>query len=475
MERQQTVAGASGRRALPDALATAVLALFLLLLAAIFGLRGSVRPIVLLVGAGLGAVLLARPSLGPSLLVIAALVWPVSIGTGTEVTLNLSSLLAPALLALWGLTLVAQRRLHLTPSRANLPLALFLLAGLLSLALGNALWDPAVPRSDRFILVQLAQWAIFAFAAGAFWLGANLIRSEARLRRLTWLFLYLGGGLAILRQAPGLASLVAPLTTIAFVRAPFWALLAGLAGGQLFFNRALGLGRRLFLLAVLGVAVYETTFHGRLSISEWVGVLAVASVLVWLRFPRLRWVIAAVLVVLIVIGILFPAVYGFAGGDPRWEESGGSRLVLIGRVVSVTARNPLTGLGPASYRNYAGMTPLPYRQALWLDPKVSSHNNYVDLYAHTGLLGLGLFLWAMAEIGRLAWRLTQRLPRDGFLEGYAVGMTAAWAAAMVIMMLADWMLPFVYNIGFPGFQAALPVWLFLGGLAAVENLPEAKA
>ena len=41
------------------------------------------------------------------------------------------------------------------------------------------------------------------------------------------------------------------------------------------------------------------------------------------------------------------------------------------------------------------------------------------------------------------------------------------------MLLADWILPFVYNIGFPGFQASVLVWLFLGGLVALENMPDA--
>lgn len=42
------------------------------------------------------------------------------------------------------------------------------------------------------------------------------------------------------------------------------------------------------------------------------------------------------------------------------------------------------------------------------------------------------------------------------------------------MLLADWILPFVYNIGFPGFQASVLVWLFMGGLVALEQI-EAKA
>ena len=40
--------------------------------------------------------------------------------------------------------------------------------------------------------------------------------------------------------------------------------------------------------------------------------------------------------------------------------------------------------------------------------------------------------------------------------------------------MADWILPFVYNIGFPGFQASVLVWLFLGGLVALEGMGETE-
>jgi hypothetical protein len=54
-------------------------------------------------------------------------------------------------------------------------------------------------------------------------------------------------------------------------------------------------------------------------------------------------------------------------------------------------------------------------------------------------------------------------------------MLAAWVGAMVIMLLADWLLPHVYNIGFQGFQASLLVWMFLGGLVAVEQMTERES
>jgi O-antigen ligase len=164
-------------------------------------------------------------------------------------------------------------------------------------------------------------------------------------------------------------------------------------------------------------------------------------------------------------------VYEFAGGDEAWKLTGGSRLVLIQRVVEVSMRNPIMGLGPAAYRPYADIKPLHYMGAYWMDPKVNSHNNYVDLFAHGGLVGLAFFFWFVAALARLGWRLHHRF-QSGFAAGYVNAMLAAGAASLTLMLLADWLLPFVYNIGFVGFQASVLVWLFLGGLVALDNLQD---
>jgi hypothetical protein len=93
-----------------------------------------------------------------------------------------------------------------------------------------------------------------------------------------------------------------------------------------------------------------------------------------------------------------------------------------------------------------------YEGAYYFNIGLSAHNNYVDLFAHGGIVGLGLFLWFMTELALLQARLRKHYP-DGFTGGYVNGMLAAWFAIMTIMVLADWFLPFVYNIGF-GFQSA---------------------
>jgi hypothetical protein len=437
--------------------------------AIVFGLRNSRLPLFLSI-AGTGAlVLLQQPFLGLVAIVVLALVVPMEIGTGTEVTLNPVTLLVPALLAVWILDLMRRREIRFVPSRTNRPLLLFLLAGLLSIVIGLGTWDPAVPRAANFAMVQLAQWAIFAFAAIAFWLTGNLVQDIAWLRRLAFFFLGLAGGLALLRVIPVSGTLLGSVATLAVDRAPFWTLLSAMAGGQLLFNRQLSRGWQVFLGATLAAAGLYVFYWQRPTVSNWVGFVAVVGTLAWLRWPRLRWPVILLLAALAVSGVLSSAVYEFAGGEAEWLESGGSRMVLIGRVIEVTMRNPITGLGPAAYRLYAGMKPLPYGATYYIAPQINAHNNYVDLFAHVGLLGLVLFFWFAVELTRLGHRLRVHFTR-GFVAGYVSGMLAAGAGALVLMMFADWILPFVYNIGFAGFQASVLVWLFLGGLVALEQV-----
>jgi hypothetical protein len=203
--------------------------------------------------------------------------------------------------------------------------------------------------------------------------------------------------------------------------------------------------------------------------SNWVSVVVVLGVLLWFRLPKLRWLALSVLAVLVASGVLFQSIYTFAGGDVKWEESGASRGVLIGRVLEDSMRNPITGIGPAAYRWYGMTRPLAYQGAWWVQPLINTHNNYVDLFSQTGIVGLALFLWFMLELLRVSLRLRSR-HKDGFAGGYVASMLGAWTGIMVIMALADWFLPFVYNIGFSGFQASVLVWMFFGGLLFYEEL-----
>jgi hypothetical protein len=438
-----------------------------LLGAAYLGSHVSDRWLVLLVAVVGALMLLRRPVLGLFALIVGALLIRFDIGTGTEVKLNLAALLVPALLGLWLLDMVRRRELRLASSLLNKPLWVFLFAGLFSLLVGIVTWDAAVPRSGSLIIVQLAQWALFAFSVGACWLMGNLVCDKTRLKHLTFFYLAIAGGLAILRVLPGGSNVEYGVTTFAVERSPFWMLLMALASGQLLFNEKLSATWRLFLLVVLAAILLFAFVLERQTLSHLAGVVSAAGMLAWLRWPRWRWAFG--LMAALTVLIFSSALYQFVGGNAEWEESGGSRLALIGRVVEVTMRNPVTGLGPAAYRSYARMKPLAYGQALWVDPQVNSHNNYVDLFAHMGLVGLAIFFWFSIEVVRLCFRL-RRYFVGGFEAGYLNAMLAAWVSSLVLMLFADWILPHVYNIGFPGFQASVLVWLFLGGLVSLEQV-----
>lgn len=448
-----------------------VLILGVIGLAFLAGLYTSPRVLVL-VGMGIGVFVLVRYlELGLLGLVVVALVVPFTIGTGTEVSLNLAVLFVPVLLGVWVLDMVRQRDVRLVQSSVNRPLLWFLGAGLLSLAVGNVMWNPVVPRPGNLLLVQLGQWAIFALSAGAFWLSGNLIREERWLRWVTVCFLVLSGALTVARLVWGDWQLIGRTATVAIIRAPYWISLISILGGQLLFNRGMHVRWRWCLLALLFAALYYAFVSERESISTWAPLLVVFGVLLWLRYPRLRWPL--VLCALVGPVLLFQPLYEFAGGDQEWTVSGGARLALIRRTIALTRENPLLGLGPASYRHYGFLEPLRYEKALWMRASVSAHNNYVDLYAQVGLVGLGLFLWFLFELARLGWRLRE-IYVEGFAAGYVNGMLAALAGICAAMLLLDWFLPFVYNVGFPGFQASVLLWMFFGGLVSLEAMARTR-
>lgn len=431
--------------------------------------RYSSITLLLLIWCGFGAVVLLRwPILGLVAVILTALLVPVEINTGTDVPLNVTVLIIPFILGTWLVRQLLRRKSRTAKSRTFYPLLLFQVTALLSIFIGNVLWDPLVPKPNNFILVQFAQWAIFALSGIVFFLAANLITNPRYFKYLVLFFLVIGGCLSVLGGVFGPFIVAEDLTTEAIVRAPFWILLAAISGGQLLFNNRIGRAGRIALMIVF-LSIFVSTFvELRGSVSNWVGVLIVAAVLIWLRWPRLRIAATILTALLLLTGILTQTLWEFGGGDTEWTTSGGSRITLATRVIEVSMANPVTGLGPAAYRSYAAMEPMQYGRAFWVNPSVNSHNNYIDIFSQTGLIGLGLFLWFMVSIFLLAWRLAQKY-KTGLISGYINSMIASWAAIMVVMLLLDWFLPFVYNVGFPGFQASVLVWLFFGGLVGIEN------
>jgi hypothetical protein len=137
---------------------------------------------------------------------------------------------------------------------------------------------------------------------------------------------------------------------------------------------------------------------------------------------------------------------------------------------SILPVNPWLGVGFANGWHFAVQNPI------WgnIFSGYSSHDNYVDIITQTGVVGTLIFVWLLAAIGRLAWRLRTQVT-DGFARGYVYACLAGFAAMFLSGFLGDWFMPFAYNLGLSGTRGSLLGWLLLGGLVTIEQIVKQPA
>jgi O-antigen ligase len=194
-------------------------------------------------------------------------------------------------------------------------------------------------------------------------------------------------------------------------------------------------------------------------------VLVVVAATVWIGAPKMAYILSLIAVGGIgtqINAILDNFIYV---GDNSYSET--TRLAAWGIIIKMINVNPFFGLGPANYSFYTPLFPI-----LGWNVQFNSHNNYVDIIAQTGILGIFCFLWVFWEVGRLGWRMILRVRKmeAGFAQAYVYGVTGGLVATVAAAMLGDWFLPYVYNITIRGMRASMLPWLFFGGLIALNHL-----
>lgn len=442
-----------------------------LIFSVFFSYRISTSAIIVLLG-GMGAlVLLRQPGLGLAVLAALSFTLPLEIGTGSEVSLTAPVFLIPGITAVWLLDSFRKHSLVIPTSRSVLPLILFIISGLFSLLAGNVYWDPQVPRSGNLLLVQFGQWGIFFLSAVVFILAGELGKQETWLQLAVFVFLVIGSLVVLESFLPPSFHILGWSSAKMANRSMFWVWLAAMATGQLVFNQKLKTYVRTGLFVLLLAATYFIWFQLNDWVSGWAPFTIAVLVIIWLRIERQRRALGLLigLFFLIFVLVFFPTLYEHAGGEQELNVSWGGRWMLYQATLDLVKEHPFLGLGPAAYRHYGHTRWLGtgYEGPLWIRPNISSHNNYIDIYAQMGLLGLGLLLWFLIEYSLTAWKLTSHFKGD-FNQGYVFGVLGGLAGTLVSMLLADWFLPFVYNIGFVGFRTSAIAWMFLGGLLAIE-------
>ena len=315
---------------------------------------------------------------------------------------------------------------------------------------------------------QIGGVAIFVISFAAFILVAHQVRD---IRWLKWMvFLYLGlAGPAVfigMRVLPGWRTLnqllLHPKTTGGSL---FWLWLAAMTFSQAMFNKKLAMKWRVLLMTVLIGYLYLALGRNRAWTSGWAPSFVTLFVVLWVARPK--WAMPLTMVGTAVVILLFQPIYNsvFIGDNEysavtRWEA-----WRIVGEIIKV---NPILGLGPGNYYNYTLLFPI-----LGFYVEFNSHNNYVDIVAQTGFLGLICFIWFVVVTWQLGWRLRTQVPKDGFTQAFIYAALGGLAGSVAAGMLGDWVLPFVYNIGIFGLRSSIYAWLFLGGLVAIDQMRRA--
>jgi len=247
------------------------------------------------------------------------------------------------------------------------------------------------------------------------------------------------------------------------VGSAFWTWLVAMSWSQVLCNPALRWPARLGAASIGALALARglVTFDW---VSGWLPPFVALGVIVALRFPRIT-LGASLLGIAPALVLTQPAMAMLLAGE---SYSWTSRLEAWRIVWRMLESNPLLGFGPANYNHYAILFPI---WGWWV--RFNSHNQYLDLLLQTGVIGLLAFAWFAFEAVRLGLRLRTHLA-EGFARAYVVGALGGLAGTLVAGMLADWIIPFAYNIGMKGFRSSLLFWMFLGGLLSLRRMVVAQ-
>lgn len=420
--------------------------------------RYAVAPIALVIAGAAVIIYLRYPPLGVLAFVFASLALALEVGTSTSTAINLAVLMLPALFVLWFADMmIRQRRIQFVNSRPVYPLIAFAVVCLLSFGIGQLPWfvyAKAAPLTG-----QIAGLAIFLLSVVAFLLAANLITDLHWLRWLTWIFVATAGFYFATRLFPTMESFFAQIFPRGIGGSLLWVWLVAVAMSQALINRELSRKKRALLWILTLFLLYVGVIQSYDWKSGWIPQVAAVWIILYFRYPRLA-------IILALAGIIF--MRDLPGEVIASDEYSYSTRVVAWEIIwkDLIRVNPLLGLGPANYYYYTQLFPI-----MGYNVQFNSHNNYVDIIAQAGILGLACFMWFIAEIGILGLRLSRKLAGTyGFAHAYIVGALAGLGGSLLAGMLGDWFIPFVYNIGVRGFRSSVMAWLFLGGLVVIEQV-----
>lgn len=436
--------------------------LAVLLLSGALGYRGHSGEMAIIVAGlfGVGAITIVfrSPTIGIVLVIVTGLVAPLGFETGTNTRVSISLVLVIVMIAQWLGHALVKRTNPLPASRTVAPLLGFLAIAVLAFGFGQQPWLAFAESAP--MRAQLGGLATFLLSGAAFLLAATQLKSGSSLRLVTWVFIGIGGAIALGRFLPELSGVVGQLAPKVLTSSLFWTWLAALAFAQALLNKELKSSARLLLIGVVVAIFFTNAFHTTRWVSGWIPPLIAVLAVTLIAFPKPAMIAGLSSLVLGYSSRQEIVDFVMVGDNPYSLTT----RIAAWRIVSEIIRiNPVLGLGPANYYWYTPLFPI-----LGYSVRFSSHNNYVDIVAQTGLLGLSFFLWFVFTVAVVGFKLVKSLPA-GFERAYVIGVLGGLTGTLAAGMFGDWMIPFVYNVGLNGLRASLIGWVFLGGLIALEQ------
>jgi hypothetical protein len=339
-----------------------------------------------------------------------------------------------------------------------LPIVSFLVIALLAFGMGQIPWFIFARQAP--LDAQLGGFGIVLLSIGALLLSAHLIKDLYWLKIIVWVFVGLGTFYVTGRALQ--LSFIDRLYHWGFsAGSMYWTWLVALTAGQIIYNNELKTRVRILLIGIVLLILYVAIGQAYDWKSGWLPPLVALAVLIGNRFRKLALL---ALPFMAIAGIYL--VYGQIASD---DYSWGTRVDAWLIILTISRVSPLLGMGFANYYWYTPLFPI-----RGFNVNFNSHSQFVDLIAQTGYIGLLCFLWLFIALGKLSWNMARKTS-DGFAQAYSYSVLAGIAGSMVAAFLVDWILPFVYNIGFTGFRASILPWIFMGGVIAIEQMEVRKS
>lgn len=434
----------------------------------VIGRSGFEGILVILVGIIAALLVLYRLELGIFAIVATSFLLRFTISTGTATAIPASMIVASFVVTVWLLSMLIRRQVKLNAGSYVQPALLFMLVSLISVPYSWLILRPDIfgqggaGRSGLgFSFVQLGGVSLMILLPLVMLMAANVLKKEKYFKALFGLMVFIA-----------IPELLQRFTFIDFrfgtfelkTGASYSLWLVALTMGQALFNDNLKIWQRAFCVALAGTWLYIGAELGATWFSGWMPAFVA---LMFLLFSRSRTLFFIVLAGALFLFALRPEFYI----DKIWNDAVAydSNRFEIWQVIifdlTLTKTNIFLGAGPAGY--------LPFYETYYPGNAWVSHNNYVDIFAETGLIGFSIFLWLLFSVFKSGWEQRDQMP-TAFLRGFNMGVLAGFVGTLFAMGLGDWYIPFVYNIGIPGFDFAVYGWLLSGAMLALRQLVRAN-